>query len=134
MLALLYQGRGETLPEQQNPAELRSALIFGALYAVLVFVSAAAKEHFGEDALYAVALVSGMVDVDAITLSTARMTASGAIETGTSWRLILLASLANLLFKAAAVLALGSWRLFARTLPVLLAGIAAGAALLAWWP
>ena len=35
------------MPEQQNPAELKAALVFGALYAVVLLAVAAAREHFG---------------------------------------------------------------------------------------
>jgi uncharacterized membrane protein (DUF4010 family) len=55
------------MPAQENPSELKSALGFAALYAIVVFAIAAAKQHFGERGLYAVALLSGLTDMDAIT-------------------------------------------------------------------
>ena len=55
----------------------------------------------GEDAVYVVAFVSGLTDVDALTLSTSRLFANGQIESGVAWRAIFLGSLSNLLFKTA---------------------------------
>ena len=50
---------------------------------------AAAKEHFGETGLFLVASLSGLTDVDAITLSTAQLIQSGHVSTDTGWRMIL---------------------------------------------
>jgi uncharacterized membrane protein (DUF4010 family) len=53
----LSRAAGDQMPEQENPAELKSALIFGAIYAVVIFAVAAAKEYFGTGGLYVVALL-----------------------------------------------------------------------------
>jgi uncharacterized membrane protein (DUF4010 family) len=37
----------EEMPEQENPSELKSALVFGLIYAVVLFVVAAVKELYG---------------------------------------------------------------------------------------
>jgi uncharacterized membrane protein (DUF4010 family) len=95
----------------ENPAELKSALGFAALYAFLLVVVAAAKHFFGARGLYVVAGLSGLPDVDAITLSTLHLVGDGQIGTATGWRLIVLASLANFVFKIGLVGALGSRQL-----------------------
>jgi uncharacterized membrane protein (DUF4010 family) len=126
-------GEGE-MPQQQNPAELKSALVFGALYALVIVATAAARDHFGDDAIYAVAVISGVVDVDAITLSTARLGAAQRLDTATVTNVVLLASLSNIVFKAGAVMALGSVALFLRLAPLLLLALGAGAGLILLWP
>lgn len=131
---MMGSGKHAELPAQRNPAELKSALVFGAVYAALIFITAAATDYFGEHAIYAVAVISGAVDVDAITLSTARLGAANRLEPGSVWRVVMLASLSNVVFKSAAVLALGSAVLFARMLPILALTLAAGAALILFWP
>jgi uncharacterized membrane protein (DUF4010 family) len=73
---VLSRGERNEMPEQANPAELKSALIFGALYAVIIFAVAAAKDYFGTGGLYVVAMLSGLTDLDAITLSTGRLAAA----------------------------------------------------------
>ncbi len=102
------------LPPQSNPSELKPALLFGLGYAIVLLAVAAAKEHFGQGALYVVAGLSGMTDMDAITLSTSRLVAAGRIDPATGWRLILAALMSNLVFKAGAVAVLGHRRLAAR--------------------
>jgi uncharacterized membrane protein (DUF4010 family) len=125
---------GGKMPEPSNPAELKTALIFGAIYAVVIFAIGAVKEHLGARALYAVAVASGLTDMDAITLSTARMVEQQRIDAGTGWRLILTASLANILFKAGAGVFIGGLR-FGRQLAVPFAlGAAGGLVILRWWP
>jgi uncharacterized membrane protein (DUF4010 family) len=130
----LSRGTRDELPEQENPAELKSALIFGAIYAVVIFAVAAAQDYFGTGGLYVVAVLSGLTDLDAITLSTARLAAENRIDISTGWRLILLAGLANLVFKGATVALLGPpalmWRIAA-----LFGSAVVGGLLIFWlWP
>jgi len=66
-------GETHTMPEPDNPAELTSAIVFGLLYGGIIFAVAAAKEMFGQQSLYLIAMISGLTDVDAITLSTGRL-------------------------------------------------------------
>jgi Domain of unknown function (DUF4010) len=47
-----------------------------------------------------VAAVSGLTDVDAITLSTSQLVNTGGLSTETGWKVIVLAALTNLIFKA----------------------------------
>lgn len=58
--------------ELRNPFEFGMALKFGVLLAVVVLLSRALAEWYGDAGLYALALASGMADVDAITLTLAR--------------------------------------------------------------
>jgi uncharacterized membrane protein (DUF4010 family) len=125
---------GAEMPEPSNPAELRSALIFGALYAIVILATAAAKDYFGDRALYAVAFVSGFVDVDAITLSTAQLADDERLSARTAWRVIVIATLTNLAFKTGIATLLGSSRLLARLAPYVGLAIAGGVALLLLWP
>ena len=119
---------------QEPPSTLRSAIVFGLLYAVVLVAVAAVRQHFGEGALFAVAAVSGLTDVDAITLSTARMIESGRLGTETGWRVILVGTLANLCFKAGIVVTAGGGRLFRWILPYFAAAAIAAVLLLAFWP
>ena len=100
-----------SLPEQNNPAELKPAVVFGLLYALVLLGVAAANEHFGRNGLYVAAVISGLTDMDAITLSVTQLVNSAGIAPGTGWRLILVAAMANLAFKTATVAALGERRL-----------------------
>ncbi len=131
-----FFGRGEAgeLPEPSNPAELKSALIFGAIYAVVLLAVAAAKEYFGNQGLYVVAVVSGLTDMDAITLSTARLASQQQLEAGVAWRTILIAALANLVFKGGMVAVLGSRRLTWQIAILFGLSLLGGILLLMLWP
>lgn len=98
----------EKMPEPKNPAQFKSALIFGLLYGFILLVVAYTQEEFGEGALYIVAVISGLTDMDAITLSLSQTMKTGGLDTSIGWRLILLASLSNLLFKCIMVAILGT--------------------------
>lgn len=122
------------MPVQKNPAELKAAFVFGALYAVVLLAVATARDHFGSAGLYVVAGFSGLTDVDAITLSSAQLAEAGAIESSTAWRSIIIAIMANFVFKFATVAALGSRLLTARLAAAFTAAIVCGGALLWLWP
>ena len=100
------------MPEQENPTQMKSALVFAAMYAIVLVALAAAKTHMGTRALYVVSALSGLTDMDAITLSTADLANSDAAILADGWRLIVVAALANLVFKAVMVGMLGGRRLF----------------------
>ncbi len=122
------------MPEQNNPAQLKTALVFGAIYAIVMLATAAAKDHFGDSGLYLVAFISGLTDVDAITLSTSRLMNTQTIETGTGWKVIMVAALSNIAFKGAMAGVLGSRRLFMRVAFLFGIVIVAGALIIWLWP
>lgn len=120
---LRTRSRPKPVTEPRNPSELGSALFFGATYLVVLFALAVAKRYVSPEYLYAVAAVSGLTDMDAITLSTARMFASEQPDPwilANGWRLIITGAMANLLFKILLAGFLGGGRL-ARYLVVVLA-------------
>jgi uncharacterized membrane protein (DUF4010 family) len=108
------RSKAELMPAQDNPTELKSALFFGFLYAVILLAAAFAKERYGSSGLYVVAGLSGLTDVDAITLSTSQMVNLNRIDADQGWRLIVVATMSNLVFKAFIVAVLGHRRLLAR--------------------
>jgi len=122
------------MPPQGNPTELKSAILFAALFALVTLGVAAAKEHFGQRGLYVVAILSGLTDMDAITLSTTQIIQSGQTDVHTGWRLILAAALANLVFKAGTTAVLGDRKLFLRVSALFGVAFAAGILILILWP
>jgi uncharacterized membrane protein (DUF4010 family) len=134
--ALFFPSRkqGVRMPEQKNPAELKPALVFGGLYALVLLAVAVAKEHFGSAGLYVVAVISGLTDLDAITLSTGQLAGSKMIDTLIAWRVILIAVMSNFLFKFGIVAALGSQGLTQRIGCAFAVALAAGGAILLLWP
>jgi len=94
-----------------NPTELRPALGFGLLYGLVLLAAAGLSDWLGNRGLYAVALVSGLTDVDAITLSSLRLHNLDRLPVAILVNVVTLAVLANLGFKSALTLAIGGWHL-----------------------
>ena len=63
-------------------------------------LAAVSAQRLGAQALYAVAAVSGLTDVDAITLSVTRLHGSGQVGGNVAVTAIAIAVVANLAFKA----------------------------------
>lgn len=113
-VAMWWRARqnGGGLGEQKNPSELKSALVFGGLYALILLAVAAAKANLGDAGLYGVAAVSGLTDMDSITLSVSRMVEEQGLEASTAWRCVLIAAMSNMVAKGAIVGMIGGMRLF----------------------
>lgn len=122
------------MSEQKNPAEFKSALLFGLLFALVLLGVAVAKNRFGDAGMYVVSVISGLTDMDAITLSTAALAGSGGISTRLAWHSITIAAMANFTFKLATVMVLGSRALILRTAIAFGLAIAGGGVLLWVWP
>lgn len=82
-----------------NPLQLPTALKFGALLAVILVLATALQEWFGDEGIYLLALLSGLMDVDAITLSLSQM-AKTEITTAVATLGIVIAVISNTLVKA----------------------------------
>ena len=117
-----------------NPSELKPAILFAALYALVLFAVATAQDLLGSPGLFAAAAISGLTDIDAITLSTSQLVGRQLIDTDTGWRLIMVATMSNMVFKFGLVASLGS-RALAKPLATLFTiAITVGAALIVFWP
>jgi uncharacterized membrane protein (DUF4010 family) len=82
-LYLIGRGESKAIPLNEDPSNLKAAIIFGILYVVVLFAVAAAKEHFNDKGLYVVAALSGLTDIDAITLSATNLIKSGRLKLDT---------------------------------------------------
>lgn len=118
-------------PPLKNPFELAPALRFAALLLLILFLVEGARRWLGDAGVYLVALVSGLADVDAITLSLAR-SARSDLSQQVAVHGIFLAALSNSLVKAGLIVLIGGRQLALRTLPVMFAGLLAGGATLLW--
>ena len=121
------------MPDLKNPTELRTALTFAAIYAVVLLTTAWLIDIAGTAGLYAVALASGLTDVDAITLSSLRMFNLGDLASAQVITAIVLAIIANTTFKLGLILAVGGRPLFDRcagTLAAVVLGLVGALALI----
>jgi uncharacterized membrane protein (DUF4010 family) len=101
-------------PELDNPVNLRHALMFGAIFAVVLVVSAAFHDRAGEMGVYAVAAISGLADMDAIALSTFNLLGGGQLSAGEAAIAVVIALASNMAFKATLVLVIAGRALAGR--------------------
>jgi len=118
---------GNTInPPMQQPFELTTALQFAVLLAVVMVGAEALRQYAGEAGIYTIALVSGLTDVDAITLSLTRMT-EDRLELDIAQQGVILAALANTAVKLGLGVVIGgrsmAWRLLPGLGVVILAGV-----------
>ena len=125
----LYRAQSTAKQEEQdmfkNPFELGPALTFGLIYAAILLAANTARLYLGDTGIYLSSLASGLADVDAITLSLAKLsTDTQNLELQTAARGIVIAAVSNTLVKGGIVLSMGSKALRKVILPGLLATLA----------
>lgn len=103
----------------RNPFRLGPALLFGAVFAVVLLVSEGSHARLGPSGIYATAFLSGLADVDAITLTLSTLAADDAIAADVATRGIVLGAVANTLVKAGLAFLIGTYRLGRLVLGVL---------------
>lgn len=114
-------------PPIRNPFEMGPALRFGVLLAAVMLLARALEHWAGDAGLYALATVSGLTDVDAITLSLADL-AGGGTALGVAATGIVIAAIANTVFKATLVIVVAgnglAWRIGGSAAVIVAAGAA----------
>jgi uncharacterized membrane protein (DUF4010 family) len=121
------------MPPQTNPTELKTAISFAVLYAIILLAVAAAEEQLGRYGLGLVAFISGMTDMDAVTLSAARLVETGSLEDTEAWPVIIIACMSNLVFKTVIAGVAGGKRLLQPIILPLCASLATGLGLILFW-
>ena len=113
-----------------NPLELKSALLLGALLTLILLTASVLQQWLGDAGIYLLAIVSGITDVDAITLSLTRMSQTG-LDSRTVIIGIIIASSVNNIMKAGMAVSIGGKAMFIRVaLPILLSLLAGLAVML----
>lgn len=112
-----------------NPTELKTALTFAAGFTLVLLLSAWMNDVFQDAGGYVIAFVSGLTDVDAITVANLKLFSVGSIQADTAVNAVIIAFVANLLFKLGIVLSTADRRLWlpvALGFSILLAGVVLG--------
>ncbi|MCM1982803.1 MgtC/SapB family protein [Lyngbya confervoides] len=94
----------------RNPIELGSAIFFGGVLALLFLLVRAVEDWFGEAGIYLLSAISGITDVDAVSLSLAQST-QGSLSLKVGAGGILIAAMVNTVVKALMATFIGGWRL-----------------------
>ncbi len=85
--------------ELENPFSLLPALKWGVLLAVVLVMAAVARQWLGHAGLLVTAAISGLMDVDAITLAASRQAAAGKVPLGIAALAVMIAVGSNTLVK-----------------------------------
>jgi uncharacterized membrane protein (DUF4010 family) len=110
--------QGEAALQVRNPMELGSAIKFGLIFAAVLFVSKAAYQYFGSPGVYVAGALAGMTDVDAFSISAARLARENVLAVSTANAAILLACAMNTLVKGCIAALLGGVALRRVILPI----------------
>jgi uncharacterized membrane protein (DUF4010 family) len=94
-------------PSSANPTEISVALSFALIYVVVLLAAAWLSDIAGDKGIYAVAAISGLTDVDAITLSSLRLFELEKLSTNHAVISIAIAFLCNMLLKFGVVFFIG---------------------------
>jgi len=121
------------VPEPKNPAQFKSAFVFGILYGLILLAVAFAEKEFGNSGLYLVSIIGGLAKKDAITLSLAHAI-KGGLDTELGWRLIMTGVLSNFAFKIILVTFLGNKKLRTWLGAALTISIIVGLLMMWLWP
>ena len=97
---------------QYNPTGLMTALTFALSYSLIIYMFSFLKENFSKESLSFISFISGIMDVDAITLSTGRLVKKGILSEQEGKNYFFLAIVANTIFKGLISLIIGGKELF----------------------
>ncbi|MBR9883926.1 MAG: MgtC/SapB family protein [Oceanospirillales bacterium] len=122
-------GEVSTAEIAASPFQIGPALQFGLLLTVIILAAEAIRAQVGEEGLWIVSIVAGLTDVDAITLTLARMAHDG-ISQHTAVTGITLAAITNTLVKGVLATFAGGWPLLRQLWPGLTLTLTVGALLL----
>ena len=92
----------------KNHFSIIPALQFGILYAIIVFLARFMSEVAGDSGVYVVSVLSGLTDVDAITLSMSQLSKQDPTKLNQATIAITLAAFSNTIMKAIIAASIGS--------------------------
>ncbi len=98
----------------KSPFTLGPALKFGLFFAFILLLSKSAQVYLGTKGIYLTSIFSGLADVDAITLSMAKLASNGVITEKVAASAITMAAMSNTVVKGGIVYFLGSGALTRR--------------------
>lgn len=94
----------DTPIRQGKPLDLQGALFFGLIYTVILLMVDYANEHLGQQGLLISSALSGLSDIDAITITVSKM-AGKHLDLSLAAKALLMATISNTLIK----MGIGIW-------------------------
>ncbi|QOV29066.1 DUF4010 domain-containing protein [Vibrio diabolicus] len=112
--------------KQTNPLALQSALFFGLVLALIMLLAHALSDWFGNAGVLILSALSGITDVDAISLTLGRQSTQ-TLSVTTAALGILIAASVNTIVKMGMVIAIGDKKLWRGIAPVMTGCVVVGA-------
>jgi uncharacterized membrane protein (DUF4010 family) len=94
----------------KNPFSVGPALKFAAFFVFILFLLKLAKLYLGDSGLYLASAVSGLADVDAITLSVSEQAGEGQMARAVGALAITIAVVSNSITKTGIAISSGGWK------------------------
>ncbi|MFA5821274.1 MAG: DUF4010 domain-containing protein [Candidatus Gracilibacteria bacterium] len=110
----------------KTPFSLANGLKFGLLFAAVLFVAHAALALLGDKGLYVTSVLSGLFDVDAITISIINLINEGGISLHSGAIGVILAAMVNTFTKAMIFVFLGNMKVAIKIIEVFIFILASG--------
>lgn len=104
------EGTPEPIGREKNPLQFWAAMQMAVVFQLVLFGVAAADRYFGEAGLYGSATLLGLVDMDALTISMANLTADGDAAARAAALAVTIGVLSNTVVKLGIVLVVGRGR------------------------
>ncbi len=98
----------------ESPFEIGPALKFGLVFVVVIFALALGQKYLGNSGVYAAAFLSGLIDIDAIVLSSLESVKLGELSPVIAQNSIAIAIIVNTTIKVAYVAVIGAYSLVGR--------------------
>jgi len=114
----------------RNPFSLWPALEFGFVFTVVLLLTQVGKHYLGDKGQLVVAAMSGVVDVDAISIALSQFVGQGSTAISTAVEGMILAAATNAVFKSAVVTASGQKTFYFRMMIGFVAMFVTGAVVL----
>jgi uncharacterized membrane protein (DUF4010 family) len=112
-------GAGPSKVKLENPFSLGPAIKFAAFFVFILFVLKLARTYLGDQGLWIAAALSGLADVDAITLSLSEQAHNAEITRRVAAIAITIAVVSNSVTKTGISISAGGWR-FGRVIAAVL--------------
>lgn len=131
---IFYRKRSKTKKlkeiEFEQPFAIKPALKFGLFFLLILVVSKIMQFLFGSTGIYVTSILSGLADVDAITLSMASLSKAGGVSNFVASTSIILAAATNTLVKGGMAYFLGGKKFGKVVLGIFVLILAVGAGVL----
>lgn len=120
------EAAGKSVREVESPFSVKPALKFAVFFSLILLGTKFAHDIFGDRGIYVTSLISGLLDVDAITISLAELAKEGSVTNQAAVYAITLGAMANTLSKGLIFVLFGGRKVAVRLMAIFMLMVGAG--------